>query len=348
MTTVWFAVVMAMLTVYVVLDGFDFGVGVLHRYVARNDAERRMVLSAIGPVWDGNEVWLLAAGGAFFCAFPRAYAAAFSGFYLPLVFVLWLLIIRGLAIELRSHHDNPLWREFWDAGFAFASTLMAIVLGASLANVIRGVPIDETGYFSIPLFAEFLPGKNVGVLDGYTALVGVFTLGVLTGHGALFLAWKTTGPLFERSVAAAKLIWLAVLPLWVATTVATAVIQPSLFTNLWSRPWSVLFIFFALAGAAGVFFFLRVGRELAAFLSSGSFLVGVLSATMAGQYPVLLRSNIDSDLSLTATNAAAGEYGLQVGFLWWLVGISLAAAYFVRLFRSFRGKIDLGNSGLSY
>src|SRR5271168_1716986 len=143
MEIVLFAMVAGMLAIYTVLDGFDFGVGILHRLVARTDEERRTVLAAIGPVWDGNEVWLVAAAGVLFLAFPRVYSAAFSGFYLALMIVLWLLILRGIAIELRSQGENPLWREFWDTTFSLASALLAIVLGTALGNVVRGVPVDS-------------------------------------------------------------------------------------------------------------------------------------------------------------------------------------------------------------
>jgi cytochrome d ubiquinol oxidase subunit II len=157
------------------------------------------VLSAIGPVWDGNEVWLLAAGGVLFMAFPRVYSASFSGFYLPLMIVLWLLIMRGVAIESRSLQENPLWREFWDMVFTLASALLAVVLGAALGNVVRGVPVDATGTFAIPLFTNFKPGVQPGILDWYTTLVGVFTLCVLAGHGARYCPcgrwsrWPLTG-----------------------------------------------------------------------------------------------------------------------------------------------------------
>src|SRR5690348_10117101 len=145
METLWFTLIAITLAVYVVLDGFDFGAGIAHLFVAKNDDERRTVLAAIGPVWDGNEVWLIASGGVIFFAFPRAYAAGFSGFYMPLMMVLWLLILRGLAIEFRSRDENPLWRSFWDGAFAFSSTLMAVVLGAALGNLIRGVPLTAEG-----------------------------------------------------------------------------------------------------------------------------------------------------------------------------------------------------------
>jgi cytochrome d ubiquinol oxidase subunit II len=164
MEATWFAIVSLMLAVYAVLDGFDFGAGILHRFVAKTDEERRTVLAAIGPVWDGNEVWLIAAGGVLFMAFPQTYASAFSGFYMALMIVLWLLILRGVAIEFRSHDDNPLWHEFWDTTFAAASTVLAVVLGTSLAIVVRGVRLDGTGFFAIPLFTDFRPGKQPGIL----------------------------------------------------------------------------------------------------------------------------------------------------------------------------------------
>src|SRR5262245_48666927 len=178
MEAAWFAIVVGMLAVYTVLDGFDLGVGTLHRFVARTDQERRTVLAAIGPVWDGNEVWLIAAGGVLFMAFPRTYSTAFSGFYMALMIVLWLLILRGVAIEFRSHQENPLWREFWDTVFSIASALLAVVFGAALGNIVRGVPLDQNGLSGMPLFTNFLPGKDSGILDWYTTLVGLFTFGL--------------------------------------------------------------------------------------------------------------------------------------------------------------------------
>jgi cytochrome d ubiquinol oxidase subunit II len=348
METVLFAMVAAMLTVYVVLDGFDFGVGILHRLVARTDDERRTVLAAIGPVWDGNEVWLVAAAGVLFMGFPRVYSAAFSGFYMALMIVLWLLIVRGIAIESRSHQENPLWREFWDTAFSLASALLAVVLGAALGNMVRGVPLDSTGFFAIPLFTDFRPGVQPGIFDWYTTLVGVFTPCVLAGHGALYLVWKTTGPVQVRSAAWARKIWLAVLPLWVLVTLATAWVQPEIYTNLLARPWSLGFVLLMLGGLCGVFRFLSRGRELTAFLSSSSFLLGLLATTMTGNYPNWLRSTLDPAHSLTAANTAAQSYALQVGLVWLSIGIALAGGYFVYLFRSVRGKVGSGAEGHGY
>jgi cytochrome d ubiquinol oxidase subunit II len=339
---VWFAIVSGMLAVYAVLDGFDFGAGIVHRFVARTDEERRTVLAAIGPVWDGNEVWLIAAGGVMFLAFPRVYSAAFSGFYLALMIVLWLLILRGVAIESRSQQANPLWREFWDTTFAIASALLAVVLGTSLGNVVRGVPIDATGWFAMPLFTNFRLGPQPGIFDWYTTLVGIFTLCVLSAHGAIYLAWKTSGIVQSRSRNWARTAWLVTVPLWALVTGATAQIQPIVFTNLLSRPWSLGFVVLMFAGFYGVFHFLKreQERDLAAFLSSSAFLLGVLGATMVGNYPFWLRSTLDPAHSLTAVNAAARMHALQVGVVWWTIGIILVGAYFVHLFRSFRGKAN--------
>jgi cytochrome d ubiquinol oxidase subunit II len=339
--TVWYILISLMLATYVVLDGFDFGVGILHLFVARTDAERRTALAAIGPVWDGNEVWLIASGGVLVFAFPRVYAAGFSGFYLPLMMVLWLLILRGLSIEFRSQQQNPLWRSFWDGLFFFASTLLAIVLGAALGNVIRGVPLDAAGYFTGPLFTDLRVSARPGILDWYTVLVGVFTLCALAGHGALYLIWKTTGPVQARSQALAPRLWTLVLIFGLLSTFATAQVRPSLYQNLLARPWTWLLAALVVICLALVFIHLRQRRELAAFLSGAGFIAFLLAGTVAGLYPNLLTSTLNPAYDLNVSNAATGTVGLQVGLIWWTLAILLAIGYFVFLFRSFRGKVQL-------
>jgi cytochrome d ubiquinol oxidase subunit II len=345
MEAVWFAIVSGMLAVYAVLDGFDFGVGIVHRLVARSDEERRTVLAAIGPVWDGNEVWLVAAGGVLFMAFPRVYATAFSGFYLALMVVLWLLILRGVAIEFRSHQDNLLWREFWDTVFSAASALLAVAFGTTLGNLVRGVPLRREGLPGMPLFTNFLPGREPGLVDWYTGLVGLFTLATLAGHGALYLAWRTDGPVRERSLVLARVTWKIALALWGVATAATAWVRPDLFSGLGARPWTLAFVTLAFAGAWGALRGPRRGRDLVAFLGSSAFLLGLVATALAGNYPFWLRSTLDLSESLTATNSASARYGLGVALVWWAVGIALVAGYFTHLFRSVRGKVrpDLGH-----
>ena len=202
MIELWFGIVAVMLAAYVVLDGFDLGAGALHLFVARTDVERRQVLAAIGPFWDGNEVFLLAAGGTMFVAFPKVLAAGLSGFYLAIFLVLWTLILRGIAIEFRSHHAHVLWRAAWDVVFGVASTALPILFGAALGNLLRGLPLDPDGWFSLPLFTDFTAGGEVGILDWYTVLVGVFALLAVVGHGGTYLTWKADGAVHTRSGAA--------------------------------------------------------------------------------------------------------------------------------------------------
>ncbi len=345
MTTLWFTIVVLMFAAYVVLDGFDFGAGILHLLIAKNDLERRTVLASIGPLWDGNEVWLLAGGGVLVYAFPRVYAAAFSGYYLALMMVLWLLILRGIAIEVRSHQEGPLWRSFWDGTFAFASTLMAIILGAALGTVLRGVPLDVTGYFTGPLFTDFRVGAHPGILDWYTILVGVFALVALAAHGAAFLIYKTEGMVRERTRRLATPLWTMLAVLLVPITAATARVQPQLYAHLISRPWTILLVISITASLVGVFVGLRRRAELPTFLASALFLVSMLGTAAAGYYPTCLISTLSPAYSLNTANASAGSLSLHVGLYWWPVALFLAVGYFIYLYYSFRGKIDLSADG---
>src|ERR1700739_4442323 len=207
METLWFMIVAVMVTAYVVLDGFDLGAGAIYLAVARTRDDRRRILRAIGPVWDGNEVWLLAAGGTLYFAFPLLYASSFSGFYLPLMMVLWLLMLRGISIELHAHTENPVWRGFFDVVFCGSSVLLAIFFGAALGNVVRGVPLGPDGYFFEPLWTNFRVGANTGILDWYTILTGVIALVSLTAHGSLYVAVKADGDLNQRTRAIALRVW---------------------------------------------------------------------------------------------------------------------------------------------
>src|SRR5262249_1882267 len=312
MELLWFGTVAGMLAVYVVLDGYDLGAGAVHLFVARNDLERRMVLAAIGPYWDGNEVWLIAGGGALFMAFPIAYAVGFSGFYLPLMLLLWVLILRGLSIELREHIANPLWAAFWDAGFAVGSALIAIVLGAALGNVLRGVPLDGTGTFQLPLFASLWPGPHSGVLDSYTVLVGVFTLLALAGHGALFVAWKTEGAVHRRCQRAGTWLWGGAGVLFPFVTWATVRVAPELPGVAAGRPLVWVLVLAVIAAVATLVRGVVWKRSLVAFAGSAATLFTLLGTAAAARWPVLLRSTIDHELSLDAYAAATSTHGLRV------------------------------------
>jgi len=341
MATIWFVLLGFMLVMYVVLDGFDLGAGALHLFVARTDEDRRTVLAAIGPVWNGNEVWLIAAGGLLVFAFPRVYAVAFSGFYLPLMLVLWLLVLRGISIELRSHQASPLWRQFFDGIFALSSAVLALVLGVALGNVLRGVPIDSSGYFAVPLFTSFGLGGELGAIDWYTLSVGVFALAVLTAHGAMFLRWKTAGDVNTRSTHIAKRAWAVALVLAIVVTIETAVVNPTLLANLADRPALWILPLAVSAAWIGVFVALARGRELAGFLASSLVIAALLGMTAGALYPLILPSSIDPAFSLDVAGTANDRTGLALGLVWWIPAILLALGYFTYLFRSFRAKVVL-------
>lgn len=348
MEALWFALAAVMVAIYVVMDGFDFGAGALHLVVARRDRERRQVLAAIGPYWDGNEVWLLAAGGVLFLAFPKVLASGLSGFYLAIFLVLWVLIVRGIAIEFRSHVVDSMWRAFWDAAFAFASILAPVLLGAALGNLIRGVPLDRDGWYALPLFESFSPTGALGILDWYTVLAGLLALVAVTHHGALFLAWKTDGEVRARSLSAAARLFPATVVLWIAATVATARIAPDVLRGVLERPVAMLSTALFVAGLVVSFVGRRRGADLLAFLGSSAFLLGVLAATAASVYPTMIRSATDPALSLTALNSAAAERSLRLGLLWWPAGFVLAVVYVAVLFRLHRGKAQAAAEGEGY
>ena len=236
METLWFVLVALMLVGYVVLDGFDLGAGVLHLLVARTDDERRTVLGAIGPVWDGNEVWLLAAGGTLFYAFPLLYASSFSGFYLALNMVLWLLVVRAVGIEFRTHLSDAIWRDFFDGAFSLASILLIIFFGAALGNVMRGVPLGADHYFFLPLWTNFVPGPSPGILDWYTVLCAVTALIAVTMHGALYLILKTEGELNRRTRGVVRWLWPLVAVTSLVSLAATVAVRPQLLDNYRAGP----------------------------------------------------------------------------------------------------------------
>jgi cytochrome bd ubiquinol oxidase subunit II len=344
METFWFVVVAFMLTVYVILDGFDLGAGIVHWLVAKTEDERALVHRAIGPVWDGNEVWLLAAGGTLFFSFPTLYAASFSGFYLPLMMVLWLLMLRGIGIELRHHIDHPMWRSFWDIVFSFASILLAIFFGAALGNVIRGVPLNADKTFFEPLWTNFQPHGQTGILDWYTVLAGVVALVALAVHGANYLAVKTDGVVQMRARHIARM-GSGLMTLLVAVSfVATVKLRPQLLANYRAHLLSWLIPLAVLGALAALLYFRQQANDLVAFVASSICLAGLLGGAAFGMFPVVLPATTGSQFDLTIWNTAAQSYGLRVGLVWWLIGMTMATVYFTYLYRSFRGKVSLAEA----
>ena len=345
METLWFVFVALMIAMYVLLDGFDLGAGAIHLVAAREEGERRKIIRAIGPVWDGNEVWLIAGGGTLFFAFPVLYASSFSGFYLPLIIVLWLLMLRGLSIELRGHIGDPMWASFWDAVFFLGSSLLAVFFGAALGNVVRGVPLDAEGYFFQPLWTDFNPfSETPGILDPYTVLIGLLALATLIVHGANFIAVKTDGDLNARSRTISRRFTYVTVALTIVATAFTFWVSPWMLDSFNERPYGYVLPLVAIAGLVGMVLFNLRNDDRAAFLSSGAYIIGMLTSTVFGVYPKVLPA-VDPANSLTIYNASASQYGLAVGLVWWSIGMVLAAVYFVVIYRLFRGKVSLEDEG---
>jgi cytochrome d ubiquinol oxidase subunit II len=339
METLWFILVALMLTGYAVLDGFDLGAGALHLIAGRTDDERRAILQSIGPVWDGNEVWLLAAGGTLLYAFPLLYASSFSGFYLALNVVLWLLVFRAIGIEFRMHLESPLWRDFFDVAFSAASILLLLFYGAALGNVMRGVPLGSNHYFFVPLWTDFRPGPQPGILDWYTILCALVTLVATSMHGALYVILKSEGQLNARMRTMVKLLLPVLVILSAAALLATVFVNPALMENYRANGAAWLIPALVALGIAGIYYYTRTGSELKAFLSSCLYVVATLGGAAMALYPTLLPATTDAANAITIRNAAAGHFSLTVGLIWWGVGMAVAIGYFVLVYTMFKGKV---------
>jgi len=332
-------IVAVMIAAYVILDGFDLGAGIVHFIVGRTDDEREDVISAVGPVWDGNEVWLLAAGGTLYFAFPVLYSAGFSGFYLPLIMVLWMLIGRATGIELRHQMDNPMWHRMWDFVFSLSSILLAIFYGAALGNVIRGVPMNSDHYFFEPLWTTFTVTASPGILDWFTVLSGVVALVALAVHGSAYLAVKTAGGVNNRSRRLVGTFWYALVLLTILSLVGVMNLRDGILANYSKYPAAWIIPVLVVACLGGIKIFNRSGKDKAAFVSSCLYLALMLVGAVFALYPMVLPA-MDPANSLTIENASAGAYGLSVGLIWWPIGITIALGYFVFLYRSFAGKVE--------
>jgi cytochrome d ubiquinol oxidase subunit II len=329
--TIWFAVLAFMLAGYAVLDGFDLGVGALHLLVGRNTRERTTLVDAIGPVWNGNEVWLLAAGGSMVVAFPHLYATSFSGFYLALVLVLWLLLLRGLGIEFRHQIDNDLWRHAWDVAFSFASGLLALLFGVALANVLRGLPLDANGEFQ---------GTFVLMLNPFAILGGLLGVAVLSLHGAGWIALKTEGVLQIRARRWGAGLWWAAVALLAAMVAASFVVRPDFTRNFGAHPWLLVVPLAGLAAALAIPIFQRRLDDLRAFLATAALIALILASVAAGLYPELLPARPGSaHPGLDIYNAASPANSLRIALGIYLFGITLVLIYLVNIYRVWRGKV---------
>ena len=340
MIAAWYAVLSFMLITYVVLDGRNWGAGMLHWLVAKTPEERRQVVAAIGPLWSWHEVWLVGFGGTLIAVFPRLMASAFAGYYLALFLILWGLILRGVSIEVGGHINDRMWQAYWDCVFVFANFLLAILFGAAAGNVARGVPLDSHGDFAMAFFTNFGVRGEVGLLDWYTVSVAVFAVVVLAAHGATYLTLKTEGPVHDRSEVSAKALWMAAGPLFLVVSFESWVVRPVLARAV-ANPlcWAgsvVVLVALALLTSG-----LSARNEGRAFVGSNLLLGGVLATGGAAIFPVMLPSTLAPEYSLTAYAVASSRSTLMLAALWWPAGLALATAYFAFISRRYAGKVSV-------
>jgi len=327
---IWFLLVGVLFTGYAMLDGFDLGVGALHLF-AKKDEDRRMLLNAIGPVWDGNEVWLVTGGGALFAAFPPVYATVFSGFYLAFMLLLAGLIFRAVAIEFRSKKPARWWRQMWDIGFCAGSVLSSFIIGVTMGNIVWGVSLDERGEFA---------GTFIGLLHPYALLLGITTVALFAMHGAIYALMKTDGPFHTRIRRWINPCIITFIMLYAATTQATLLYCPHMTNTVKRHP-----IFFAVALAnmlaiANIPRAINAKRDFEAFLSSCSAMVALMLLFGVGLWPNLLYSNPHPALSLTAYNASSSLSTLKLMLIIAVIGVPVVLAYTFSVYWIFRGKVQ--------
>ena len=315
--TIWFILVTVLFTGFFFLEGFDFGVGILLPFMSRDDRERRTVINTIGPFWDGNEVWLITAGGAMFAAFPEWYATLFSGFYIALLLMLVALILRGVAFEFRSKHDNPAWRAFWDWSIFTGSAIPALLWGVAFANFIRGVPIDQSMNYT---------GGFFNLLNPYALVCGLASLSIFTLHGAVFLTLKTTGSLQERAMSLAKKVWAPATLLSLAFMIYSF-IETDLYQRLGVNP-GIIPVFSVLA-LLSVIILLQKNASGWAFAMTGISIAFSTITIFMGLFPRVLVSSLNPDWSLTIYNSSSSDYTLGI--------MTIVAAVFVPLVLVYQG-----------
>jgi cytochrome d ubiquinol oxidase subunit II len=331
LNTVWFVLVGALLAGYAVLDGFDLGVGALHLFT-KSDHDRRIMLNAIGPVWDGNEVWLVTGGGALFAAFPEVYASAFSGFYIAFMLLLAALIFRAVAIEFRSKREPPTWRKGWDMSFAVSSIVSSLLIGVALGNIALGIPLNASGEYTGGLF---------GLLRPYPLVVGVTTLALFSMHGAIYVVMKSEGELQEqvRSWIPRLIAFFAIG--YMFTTMLTLVFAPHMQDTLLAHPVLFLVPLLNVMVIANIPREVFHGNEFRAFLSSCAAMVLLMALFGIGMYPNMILSSPIAEHSLTIYNAASSVKTHTIMLIIALIGMPIVVAYTFSIYWIFRGKVKL-------
>ena len=329
---IWYILFVVIISGYLILDGFDMGVAVLHLFVARNDGERRVTLNSIGPVWDGNEVWIVLGGGALFAAFPLVYASLFSGFYSAMMLVLLVMILRTCALEFRSKRPGYGWRALWDVVFAASSFGLALLLGVAFGNIVSGMPIDAAGDMRITL---------IEMLNPFAVLVGVTAVVMVTMHGALYLEMRTEAEVQKRVKRAIPALMLVFAVLIALVVLATLLFRPHLVTNYQNNIWPVIFPLAAVIALATAWRKQSAGKYVSAFVASAAMIALTVTTAAAGMFPNMLISTTDPLFDLTIYNAASAPNTLTIMLVIALLGMPIVLAYTAAVYFIFRGKFKL-------
>ena len=346
----WYVIISIVLVIFFILDGYDFGVGIIHLFFADEEKDKKVIAKAAGLFWDSNEVWLVIAGGMLFMAFPTFYASVFSGFYLPLILVLWLIIFRAIGVELRSHIHTRIWQDMCDKAFGVSSLLLALFFGIALGNVVRGVNLGgvengishyEAHYFFLPLWnSSFSPTGLPGVIDWFTITIGIISVVVLSIHGANWIILKTNSSINNKLKSVVFNLNIALLFLTIFSVSIWHIITPAPFKNFFENPFFFIFPIFYFFGLFGLFFVKGFQKDIYGFILSSLIILGGITSSLACMFPVVLPSTNEINPSLTIYNTAAAEYGLSVALVWGIVGVILMVIYLVIQKRLLAGKID--------
>ncbi|UMB52636.1 cytochrome d ubiquinol oxidase subunit II [Lutibacter sp. A64] len=347
----WYIIIALVLAIFFVLDGYNFGTGIIHLFFAKKEKDKKVVAKAAGLFWDFNEVWLVAGGGMLFMAFPTFYASVFSGFYLPLIIVLWLIVFRAIGLEFRGQFNNKMWTSIWDTSFGISSLLLALFFGIALGNIVRGVNLGgvensnslyEAHYFFLPLWdSSFSPlTEHPGVIDWFTIIIGIIAVVTLAIHGATWIRLKTNASINEKLKKAIFNLNIALAVLTIFSLIIWQIVNPNALTNFIERPYLLIFPILYLIGLIGLFFIKKIKKDVHSFILSTLLIIGGITSSLASIFPVILPSTNPVNDSLTIYNTAASNYGLSVAFNWAIVGIILLAIYIIIQRRLLKGKID--------
>ena len=347
----WYIIIALVLAIFFVLDGYNFGTGIIHLFFAKEEKDKKVVAKAAGLFWDFNEVWLVAGGGMLFMAFPTFYASVFSGFYLPLIMVLWLIVFRAIGLELRSQFNNKMWSTIWDTSFGVSSLLLALFFGIALGNIVRGVNLGsvesgtsmhEAHYFFLPLWdSSFSPlSEHPGVIDWFTLIIGIIAVVTLAIHGATWIRLKTNASINKKLKNVIFNLNIALLVLTIFSLIVWQIVNPTSLNNFIEKPYLLIFPIIYFTGLFGLFFIKKIKKDSHSFALSTLLIIGGITSSLASLFPVILPSTNSVNKSLTIYNTAASNYGLSVAFNWAIIGVILLLIYIIIQQRILKGKID--------